>query len=365
MHLYALKYKNTREKIMKKEKPTTKLCKHCKTEIPYDAKVCPQCHKKQGKNKIVTAAIVLMVLGAIGSATGNSKPASDTSTTTEASDHSFLLDYELQTADVKNGTGDTVIGKYAYISIPSEKLDEITGEDLKAFSDANVADASYNCVSIITDSGEGICFTGSIPYIATRGTLDTDGSLLETHGTWLLSGDEYSYEEASAEETDATEETDAVVADPSVPTEYVSALNKAMTYSSLMHMSKVGIYNQLTSEYGEKFSAEAAQYAVDNMTADWNANALAKAQEYSDMNMSKAGIYDQLISEYGENFTAEEAQYAVDNMTADWNANALAKAKTYQETMNMSPEAIRDQLTSEYGEKFTAEEADYAVSNLQ
>lgn len=24
---------------MKKEKPTTKLCKHCKTEIPYDAKV--------------------------------------------------------------------------------------------------------------------------------------------------------------------------------------------------------------------------------------------------------------------------------------------------------------------------------------
>ena len=32
---------------MKKEKPTTKLCKHCKTEIPYDAKVCPNCRKKQ------------------------------------------------------------------------------------------------------------------------------------------------------------------------------------------------------------------------------------------------------------------------------------------------------------------------------
>ena len=36
---------------MKKEKPTTKLCKHCKTEIPYDAKVCPNCRKKQkGEN---------------------------------------------------------------------------------------------------------------------------------------------------------------------------------------------------------------------------------------------------------------------------------------------------------------------------
>ena len=35
------------------------------------------------------------------------------------------------------------------------------------------------------------------------------------------------------------------------------------------------------------------------------------------MNMSKAGIYDQLISEHGEKFTQEEAQYAVDNIKAD------------------------------------------------
>jgi hypothetical protein len=94
-------------------------------------------------------------------------------------------------------------------------------------------------------------------------------------------------------------------------------------------------------------------------------SALAKAKSYSDlMHMSKAGIYDQLTSEYGEQFTPEAAQYAVDNVQADWNANALAKAKSYQETMQMSPEAIRDQLTSEYGEKFTPEEADYAIQNL-
>ncbi len=102
----------------------------------------------------------------------------------------------------------------------------------------------------------------------------------------------------------------------SVPTEYKSALKKAKVYSDTMHMSKAGIYKQLTSEYGEKFSAEAAQYAVDNVNADWKANALKKAQ-------------------------------------------------TYQDTMSMSPAAIRDQLTSEYGEKFTKEEADYAVSHLQ
>lgn len=58
-----------------------------------------------------------------------------------------------------------------------------------------------------------------------------------------------------------------------VPTEYKSALKKAETYSNIMHMSKQGIYNQLVSEYGEKFSAEAAQYAIDNIKADWNKNA--------------------------------------------------------------------------------------------
>ena len=94
-------------------------------------------------------------------------------------------------------------------------------------------------------------------------------------------------------------------------------------------------------------------------------NALESAKSYSNvMHMSKKGIYNQLISPYADKFPAEAAQYAVDNLQADYNANALAKAKEYQETMHMSSQAIRDQLTSEYGEKFTASEADYAVAHL-
>lgn len=98
-------------------------------------------------------------------------------------------------------------------------------------------------------------------------------------------------------------------------TEYKNALKKAESYSKTMHMSKKGIYDQLTSEYGEQFPADAAQYAIDNMTADWNANALAKAKSYQNtMNMSKSAIYDQLVSEYGEQFTASEAKYAIDHL---------------------------------------------------
>lgn len=94
-------------------------------------------------------------------------------------------------------------------------------------------------------------------------------------------------------------------------------------------------------------------------------SALAQAKSYaSTMKMSKQGVYDQLTSEYGGKFTAEAAQYAIDNVQADWNANALASAKNYQNTMHMSPVAIRDQLVSPYGGKFSEAEADYAIAHL-
>lgn len=102
---------------------------------------------------------------------------------------------------------------------------------------------------------------------------------------------------------------------PSVPREYKSALAKAKSYSDIMHMSKQGIYDQLTSEYGENFPADAAQYAIDNLNADYNKNALEKAKDYQkNLNMSTASIREQLISEYGEQFTEEEADYAISNL---------------------------------------------------
>lgn len=43
------------------EKKETKLCKHCQTEIPKKAKVCPNCKRKQGG--IGCLGVVLLVLG--------------------------------------------------------------------------------------------------------------------------------------------------------------------------------------------------------------------------------------------------------------------------------------------------------------
>lgn len=199
--------------------------------------------------------------------------------------------------------------------------------------------------------------------IVTAQADDTDTANDDIINTDITNDDTINTDQETEILPASTEQTPDINGD--VPAEYASALSKAANYSDMMYMSKAAIYDQLTSEYGERFSPDAAQYAIDNMTADWNSNALQKAKNYSDtLYMSKAAIYDQLISDYGEKFTPSEAQYAVDNLDADWNFNALQKARNYQNTMNMSPDAIREQLTSEYGEKFTSAEADYAVSNI-
>ena len=131
------------------------------------------------------------------------------------------------------------------------------------------------------------------------------------------SGNVESVQEASQNSENAIAENKS---EDKVPLEYESALKNAKAYSDTLCMSKAMIYDQLIHDsevpyYGEeKFSAEAAQYAVDNVDVDWKENALKTAQAYSyTLNMSKAAIYDQLISEVDQ-FTPEEAQYAIDNL---------------------------------------------------
>ena len=136
---------------MAKEKPTTKTCKHCKTEIPYDAKVCPQCRKKQGGGgcltKILIVIAVIIILGAVSSLMGD-----DSDTTTESNEATTAeekIEYEkVSVADMmsvlnKNaakasktykdkyleitGTVDVIDSDLSYVSITSGDDFEIVG----------------------------------------------------------------------------------------------------------------------------------------------------------------------------------------------------------------------------------------------
>lgn len=101
---------------MKKEKPTTKICKYCKTEISYDAKVCPQCRKKQKGNGCLTAIAVVMAIGAIGSCFGSNSD-EDKATTTLAAKATSAETTNAKTETIEEttveektvfGVGDTV-----------------------------------------------------------------------------------------------------------------------------------------------------------------------------------------------------------------------------------------------------------------
>ena len=104
-------------------------------------------------------------------------------------------------------------------------------------------------------------------------------------------------------------------ADTSVAREYKNALRSAESYLRMSGFSYQGLYEQLTSEYGEGYPPEAAQYALDNVKVDWNEQALKSAQSYQKlMPMSDSELFEQLTSVYGEQFTAEQAQYAIDHL---------------------------------------------------
>lgn len=131
--------------------------------------------------------------------------------------------------------------------------------------------------------------------------------------------------------TPATDSTSEVTAEPSsaapaapaapadtnddVPREYKNALRQAEMYLKTQGFSEAGLRDQLMSEYGGQFPADAADYALANVKADWNAEALEAAQAYqSTMPMSDDQLFDQLTSPYGGKFTPEQAQYAIDNL---------------------------------------------------
>lgn len=107
----------------------TKKCKYCKTEIPADAKVCPQCRKKLkgGKLKwIVIAIIVIAILGAAlgGESSSSTSTSSGDSTASGEASESTPIEYTVVSVnDMMNdlnsnamGASDKYKGKYLEIT---------------------------------------------------------------------------------------------------------------------------------------------------------------------------------------------------------------------------------------------------------
>lgn len=100
-----------------------------------------------------------------------------------------------------------------------------------------------------------------------------------------------------------------------VDTEMVQARTAAESYiHGVGGFSYQGLIDQLSSEYGNQFPEDVAKKAVDSMDVDWDEQAVMAAESYLalETGFSRQGLIDQLTSEYGNKFTIEQATHAAD-----------------------------------------------------
>ncbi len=89
--------------MTEEKKELTKTCKHCKTEIPKGAKVCPNCRKKQGSKLPVIIIILVIIVGvAISQANNGPKKVDSDGNTNSGSNTSQDLFKVGETVELKN-----------------------------------------------------------------------------------------------------------------------------------------------------------------------------------------------------------------------------------------------------------------------
>jgi hypothetical protein len=149
-----------------------------------------------------------------------------------------------------------------------------------------------------------IIFVASV--IGSSGSSDSTGdSSAESADTTVMQ---------STDTTAPAATTTEAPAEPELTVAQENAIKSALSYISFSAFSREGLIQQLSSEYGEKFALDLATFAVDYIEkdpgVDWNEQAAKSAKSYLDtQSFSCQGLIDQLSSQYGEKFTKAQATY--------------------------------------------------------
>lgn len=160
---------------MDEKKTQTKLCKHCKTEIPKEAKVCPNCRKKQG-GKLKWIIIAVLVIGVCGAAAGGGDEAGRESSSKDVED--TIAKETVTTKEEKDKPKEEVTEEDTQKEeVPEEKQVEyiaISADELSSALDSNAMKAQEEY------KGKDLAITGKL------GTVDSAGSYIaiETNDNW-------------------------------------------------------------------------------------------------------------------------------------------------------------------------------------
>ncbi|WP_277453979.1 Ltp family lipoprotein [Janibacter sp. DB-40] len=162
--------------------------------------------------------------------------------------------------------------------------------------------------------GDSTTGTGSETSQAAEGseettTEDATGETTTTEET----------EPAPAEEATEGQATEDEAEAPAgeMTTEQENAVRAAENYLELMPFSKEGLIEQLSSPAGDDYPQDVATFAVEHIESDvdWNEQAVKAAESYLDlMSFSRSGLIEQLTSDAGDGYTREQAEYAADQV---------------------------------------------------
>jgi len=161
--------------------------------------------------------------------------------------------------------------------------------------------------------------------------------------------------------------TSAAPASPSMTDAQQQAVDAATGYlSDGQGFSEQGLLGQLTSSAGNGFSQSDAQFAINYLNPNWDQQAVDAANGYlsSGQGFSDQGLLQQLTSSAGSGFTESQAEYAINSVNPDWDAQAVDAAKGYMQMGGFSQASLIQQLTSSAGNGFTQAQAEYAASQV-
>lgn len=154
-------------------------------------------------------------------------------------------------------------------------------------------------------------------------------------------------------------------ASPPMTTAQQQAVDAAESYlSEGQGFSEQGLLDQLTSSAGNGFSKSDAEFAINYLHPNWDQQAVDGAKSYlsEGQGFSEQGLLQQLTSSAGSGFTEAQAEYAINYLHPDWDAQAVDAAKSYLQLGGFSRAGLIQQLTSSAGSGFTEAQAEYAVN---
>jgi hypothetical protein len=172
---------------------------------------------------------------------------------------------------------------------------------------------------------------------------------------------------AAAPAASSPPSTAAAPASPSLTTAQQQAVEAAQGYVGMgSGFSYESLLNQLTSSAGNGFATSDAEFAIKYLNPNWDQQAVDSAQGYLGMGsgFSDQGLLKQLTSSAGSGFTEAQAEYAINHLQPNWDAQAVDAAKGYMQIGGFSRATLIQQLTSSYGSGFTEAQAEYAASQV-